>query len=292
MRWIVGIDFKGRCNGALRFAAWLQRNAQVGGPQEMIGVHAMPEQLRRVLVRDAGAELGAAALVQMDRVAAELSDGAPQLELRAQWAGSSDEGLMLASADAGITGIIVGRASRRRSGSFDRLGRVTRRLLRRLPAPVMVVPPDLQLGQIAGGPIALATDLGDASAPAARLALALARVLDRELLVLNVDSTLYDAAIIAPETVASVASLPRRTIAEVEAWAAANELGTPTCEVGQGERVSTLLRLASAREAAIVVCGSRCLSTAERIFASSTGSELARHADRPVLVVPSTRNAA
>jgi nucleotide-binding universal stress UspA family protein len=36
----------------------------------------------------------------------------------------------------------------------------------------------------------------------------------------------------------------------------------------------------------MLVVGSRQLSLAERIFSSSVGSDLARLADRPVLVVP------
>jgi nucleotide-binding universal stress UspA family protein len=150
----------------------------------------------------------------------------------------------------------------------------------------MVVPPDLLASQLGGGPIVLATDLDKTSIPAARLAAELARRLDRELVALHVDSASYDAATIAPEAIAVLGSLPQRTLDDVAGWIRANELVSADPLLARGERLGTILSTARAREAAFIVCGSRCLSTTERIFASSTASELARRADRPVLVVP------
>ena len=70
----------------------------------------------------------------------------------------------LAHAAEGAAGLVIGRAARAGEESFVRLGPVARRLLRRLPGPVVVAPRDLMA--VPPGPILLATDLGDATAAA------------------------------------------------------------------------------------------------------------------------------
>ena len=53
-----------------------------------------------------------------------------------------------------------------------------------------------------------------------------------------------------------------------------------------GPTLHTLLEVAEDVHAAVVVCGSRRLTLAERIFSASVGSELASFAEIPVAVVP------
>lgn len=62
-----------------------------------------------------------------------------------------------------------------------RLGRVARRILRRLGAPVLVVPPDLRAEQIGGGPVTALTSVSADSARACRFAADLAARLGRPL---------------------------------------------------------------------------------------------------------------
>jgi nucleotide-binding universal stress UspA family protein len=211
----------------------------------------------------------------------------PFVELSAPWAGSAEEGLALAAASPSVTGIVIGRATGSGTRGLDRLGRVARRLLRSLPAPVMVVPPDVSTSDIGRGPIVLATDLDPASVGAAHMARRLAHVLDRELLVVSVDAALYDASILAPEALVPLRAIARRSEAELREWMSAHELEGERARVVEGERVATLLATAKGSETPLVVCGSRRLGLRERIFASSTASELARMGDRAVLVVPS-----
>jgi nucleotide-binding universal stress UspA family protein len=286
MRWIVGIDFTDRSGGALNMAAWMRAHASTTAPQEFVAVHALPERLRRMMVREATVDAPGMTVDDMRRWVAESGVADPFSGLSADWAPSAEEGLTLAAANTDVTGIVIGRASGRESRGFGRLGRVARRLVRRLPAPVMVVPPDLTLDDVGKGPIVLATDLDPASIPAAETARDLARAFDRELLVVSVDETMYQVPALAPEAIVPLTSVELRTTGEVITWARARGLETAHVLLREGERVSTLLGVARERDAALIVCGSRCLSGAQRIFASSTASELARRGDRPVLVVP------
>lgn len=284
MRWIVGIDFEGRSRGALHMAAWLQRHSQ-SEVQEFVGVHVLPDRLRRVMNVESVGNAPDYCAEEMRRVVEASGAVNPLTEVSAPWAGSAEEGLGLAAATASITGIVIGRATSSDTRGLDRLGRVARRLLRSLPAPVMVVPPDMSSTGIGGGPIVLATDVDDASAAAAQVARALAHALDRELLVVSVDATLVESEMLAPEALRSY-DLPRRSAADVRAWMAANELEGERFRLVEGERIATLLATARTSDTPLVVCGSRRLGLRERLFASSTASELARTGDRAVLVVP------
>jgi len=286
MRWIVGIDFKGRCGGTLQMAAWMREHARPSVPQAFVGVHVLDERLHRVMVKEATVDLPPMAADTVRRLVAESALDEPLTEIRADWAGSPEEGLALAAAHPDVTGILIGRAAGVAATSLRRLGRSARRLLRRLPAPVMVIPPDLKRAEIGAGPIILATALDATSVTAARTARELAVALGRDLLVVHVDDTFYEIPVIAPEAIIPWTTTPRRAVGEVVEWSRANELGSAHVHLVEGERITTLLQVARDRDAPLIVCGSRRLTLGERLFTSSTGSELARMADRPVLVVP------
>jgi len=220
------------------------------------------------------------------RLVAESGVDDPFAGFHADWAGTPEEGLALAAANPEVTGIIIGRVSGRDPPAPARLGKVARRLVRRLPVPVMVVPPDLLRTDIGKGPVVLATDLDAASIPAAEMARDLARAFGRELLVACVDESFYRVPAFAPDAIVPLTLVERRTDEAVLAWTRARGLDSPRLQLCEGERVSTLASVAREHDAALIVCGSRRLSLGERIFASSTASELARRGDRAVLVVP------
>ncbi|NJK31386.1 MAG: universal stress protein, partial [Deltaproteobacteria bacterium] len=71
-----------------------------------------------------------------------------------------------------LDALLVGRRARRDEDPIVRLGEVTRRVVRKLPAPVIVVPPDFgddARDLLGSGPIILATDLSDHCIAAAPL---------------------------------------------------------------------------------------------------------------------------
>jgi nucleotide-binding universal stress UspA family protein len=287
MRWIVGIDFNERSGGALQMAAWLRERATPDVPQEFVAVHVLPERIRKMMAREATLDAPELTCVEMRRVVTLSGIAEPFSGYTADWADTPEEGLTLAAANPNVTGIVIGRVSGREPRALARLGRVARRLLRRLPAPVMVVPPDLPASDIGRGPVMLATDLDDASLPAAAMARDLANALGRELVVASVDETLYQLSAFAPEAIVPLTSLRSRSADDVQAWARAHGLESAHVVTRDGERVTALSSLAVEHDSPLVVCGSRRLALGERIFASSTASGLARRGDRAVLVVPS-----
>jgi nucleotide-binding universal stress UspA family protein len=273
--WIVGLDLNLRSRGALVFAAWLQRVGQV----PLVGVHMLEAWVRALTEEDPAPALRAAAT----RLA--TAAGIPAFDqLQVRTVEEASEGLVESCAAA--SGLVIGRAAERGSSAVVRLGRVARRVLRRLPCPVVVVPPDLSA--VGVGPILLATDLGPASNTAARFAAELAVRCGHTLELIHVvddrSVQLIDVfqAAWAARRDASVAAAE----AAVTRWAGEHLLGAATRHVRTGNPVDVIAETAAARRAALVVVGSRRLSTAMRYFSTSTASELAATATCPVCVVP------
>jgi nucleotide-binding universal stress UspA family protein len=286
MRWIAGIDFEDRCTGALQMAVWLRGHAHSEDPQQLTALHVMPERVRRMLLIEATAAAPEMVVENMHRVVAEAGVEDPFTDYRAEWAKSVEDGFADAARQLEATGILIGKAAGDPAPMFGGLGRVARRLLRQLPAPVMVVPRHFVANEIGKGPIMLATDLEASSVPAAAAAHDLARALRRELIVVGVEEVSRRVPTLSPQAFVPLSLIERLTPARLRAWALAQGLEKARAIVREGNRVQGLLDVAREEDTAVIVCGSRCLHLAQRIFASSTASELARRAERPVLVVP------
>lgn len=274
--WILGLDLNPRSHGALVFAAWLRSGGAMVHGLHVLEAWAAPflaaaEDLR-VTVREAVAEryahLGIAPLEQVEvEVVPRAEDG-------------------LLSAAATAEGLVIGRAAPRGERPRVRLGSVARRVLRALPVPVIVVPPDLVA--VAPGPILLATDLGPSSEEAVRFAVALAAAQGRELELVHVGEPRHSDLIDELEP----AWLRERQIyragvqAMAGAWAAGHGLGDRPLHVRFGDRAEEIAAVAARCNAALVVTGSRRISLAGRLFSTSTASTLAGLADCAVAVVP------
>lgn len=274
--WILGLDLGPRSHGALVFAAWLR-----SGGAAVHGVHvleawagpflAAAEDLGKT-VREAVAErythLGLPSLEQVDAVVV------PRAE----------DGLLAAAAMA--AGLVIGRAAPRGERPRVRLGSVARRVLRTLPVPVVVVPPDL--ATVAPGPILLATDLGPSSDEARRFAVALAAAQERQLELVHVGEPRHGDLFDEFDPAWSRERQTYRAGVQkaVDAWAAGHSLGDRPCHVRFGNRAEEIADVAAHRSAALVVTGSRRLGLAGRLFSTSTASELAGLADCAVAVVP------
>lgn len=249
------------------------------GQVPLVGVHMLEERARALAVEDPAPALRAAAT----RLAAAA--GVPEFaDLHVRTVEEASAGLVESCAAA--SGLVIGRAAERGSRALVRLGRVARRVLRRLPCPVVVVPPDLSA--VGVGPILLATDLGPASRTAARVAAELAVRCGHSVELIHV----VDDRSVQLIDVLQSAWLARRQalISEAEAatarWAGEHLLGAAIRHVRTGNPVDVLVETAAARRAALVVVGSRRLSTSMRLFATSTASELAAASSCPVCVVP------
>lgn len=282
MRWLIGIDLGGRSNGALQLAGWLLRTATEPVhfvvahviDERMWGPHDVADALRPSAEQALALELGTSGLPQ------------GSYEAKVVTARTVVDGLAELARASACDGVILGRIAPRRSHTLVRLGAVARRMLRRLPLPVMITPPDFSESAIGAGPVVLGTDLDTDSATAGRLARRIAGELDRGLLVVHVDPSYT----VVPDYVGGGAVIiprPSRHIrADVETWASTSGVEAPVIRIADGGIVEQLLAEGEREGAPMLVVGSRRLSLAERIFSSSVGSDLARLADRPVLVVP------
>jgi len=271
--WILGLDLGDRSRGAVCCANWL------AGPEHTTAIHVMEMWTRPHVRTDA-----ISTVQEVVRRLAREMHVPPPAHVSVIDAETAEEGLVRAS--EGAAGLVIGRAAGRREDTAWSLGRVARRVLRRLPCPVVVVPRDLSA--IAPGPVLLATDLDVSSLAAVGFARELAMKHGRELLVVHVGETRYSDLVddLDPGWRRARGAYCEELELGVHQWMTQHALiGRP--RIVYGSVVDELETLAIATQAAIVVVGSRRLGTAGRIFLGSTASALAGHAACPVAVVAS-----
>lgn len=285
MRWIVGIDLLERSNGAVRMAAWLRGHYRGDSPAEFIAVHVVDERLRDSL--KVMSEVTAKARETLASAAERCGVPDPFTDVRVVFAPSVEAGLARAVTAPGVDGLLIGRVAPRDGYRLVRLGSVARKVLRDLPAPVMVVPPDLADSAIGEGGIVLATDLDDMSVAAARFSIRLASELGREVIATHMDPARDVGHDLLGDRTILAAWKPRRTTADLQQWVQEHQLAVGATRLVDDAVVEGLIAIAHHEKAAMLACGSRRLGTIDRIFTSSVGTDLARNAERPVLIVPS-----
>jgi nucleotide-binding universal stress UspA family protein len=162
-----------------------------------------------------------------------------------------------------------------------------------VPRPIAVVPPDFDPSSLGRGPVVVGIAPEDHAIAAGRVGRELAASLDLPVLLAHVlpDPTGYPLAVADPSlayaaALATTDADQRRATEQMQRWLDGNGLGDLPLRAEPGPRNRGLVDIAASVDASMIVCGSRRLSIHERIFQSSTGSDLAAHADRPVLVVP------
>lgn len=290
MRWLVGIDLHARSQGAVNAAAWLRANLRADpsqAPPEFIGVHVVDERFREsAKVMSALRRAGEEALA---RAAALGGDAELFRSLEVIMAPSPEDGLQQAAAEFEADAMILGRIAPRGGHELVRLGSVARRMLRRLPVPILIVPPDLERTAIAAGPVLLATDLAPDAAVAASVALRVARGLGRPIAASHVDSLPDTTQSLLDEIWVQPPVTSRRSRADVEQWCAAQGITPAQALLSHGAVVDDLLEHARRADACMIVCGSRRLAILDRVFTSSVGTDLSRVTDRPVLLVPGAK---
>ncbi|MCA9709943.1 MAG: universal stress protein, partial [Myxococcales bacterium] len=183
--------------------------------------------------------------------------------------------------------LVLGRRAPREGGRLVRLGRVARRLLRSLPVPIVVVPPDLGADQLGSGPVVLGVDLTESCGPAAAFAARVATAMRRSLVLVHAvhppDRGPYVPSDVWDHTILHLRDHGERAF---ERWADHHHVGATERVTLEGPPVQVLTGLARERDACMLVTGSRELGGVERLFLSSLGSELAASSPLPVAVVP------
>lgn len=272
--WIVGLDLNDRARGALVVAGWLARAADC-----VVGVHVLESWARPHIRPDAISAVHELVL----RATRELHITPPAC-VSVREADRAEDGL--AAAAVGTAGIVIGRAAPSSRPALIRLGVVARQLLRKLPCPVIVAPPDLTA--IAPGPVLFATDLGPSVDQALVFARELAATTGRPLAVVHVAEPRHHDLIDEhdPAWLAAREAHHAETTAALAEWAALHELAEAPQHLEYGDPPTRIAAAAAELQAAIVVLGSRHLGLVARAFLSSTASSLAGLAAAPVAVVP------
>lgn len=289
MKWILGVDTSEGHEGPLQLAAWLHRAGFNDRGGHLSGVHVLPRVglVAPSLTPDEHEEVRLAAREALDHLleASKAHGAIPDLDLVD--ADTIEEALAAQAAKDGADGIVVGRRARRGEAPFVRLGPVARRLLRSLPTTVIVSPPDLGERGSGRGPVLLATDMEDRSGAAAAFAKQLAEIVGRPVMVVHVVPTVSFAVDYLGKKYDALTQASEKDHApRLREWAQRNGLEQAALVTLHGEPVREIAKAALAHDAAMVVTGSRRLSTSERIFDHSLGSELSAACWAPVAVVP------
>jgi len=292
VKWTVGLGLNDRSGGAIAFGSWLRDEAADGAAHVLRAAHVVerPEELLAVrwCIKTVAEVVGLANLAAESLLA--------QAEAREQFDGldvvvAADTASMLEQtcAETSASGLIIGRAARTGQRSMSRLGRVARRVLRSLPAPVVVVPPDVRGRDIAAGPILVATDLKPHSIPAVRFAQTLAESIGRPVRVLHVapDHSDLAPAFVPVNLEPGVRAAYEQSVRNaVTRWCAAADLPDDGFDLEFGHPEERILSAAKRVGAPVVVCGSRRATATERIFHPSLGARLASVAGCAVAIVP------
>lgn len=302
MFWTVGLDLRAGCDGPAFFASWLVRETSSRGTGDRASAaHIVEGNSWQYVFRSRGlwgAENNLEHLIEPSALLAASHQAVEtqlaRTETREQFASlhvlpETTAEVGLAGLVQGIpgTGLIVGRRSKSSEDRFVRLGRVARKLLRSLPSPVIVTPPDLgpELGE---GPIVFATDCGDDSIAAYQFAASLAQRLNRKLCLVYVVSMpdVWMQDVLLQPFAAVRTNMLEDGEKVVDKWIEQNQFAVDERVVAVGDIVASIDDVAASRRAPVVVCGSRRLGPWARIFVNSVASELAAASQCPVAVIP------
>ena len=288
MRWIVGLDLRPTGLGAIQMVRWMSEHAAEGHEPRFVGVHVIPRSARAAVREDVVDELCGKAADKAREVLSELGVLDAFERVEAVSGSDPDETLEAATRYYDADGLIIGRHGPREQESLVRLGKIARRLIRKLPAALMVVPPEIRPEDVGSGPVIAATDLGQSSIAAARFGLAFARDFSRDLTVMHARAGRHHAVSELDLDLTPLLEQPEpaEEPGALERWMLTYGLGGATERVEYGDPVRAMARLAESEDATLLVVGSRHLSLSERLFVASTGTDLARETKGPVLIVP------
>jgi nucleotide-binding universal stress UspA family protein len=289
MKWIVGVDLRETATGALQFAQWLARHAVRPARHSFVPVHVLEESyllqvLRYAHEADVEARALADATHQVERAELRASAEPPRITRGI----AADDALVRELETERGDAIVIGRQAPSHERHFVRLGRVARKLVRRLPCPVVVAPPDLRADRIGTGPIVLATDLEETCGSAVRFSQRLSHATGRPIVVAHIIPHELESARYVPSTTIeqfySQVGLDRQR--DLEHWRATHGLADAATVVAHGDIVARLTSIAEVEGAPMIVCGSRGLGTVERIFTTSIATDLSCWAECAIAIVP------
>lgn len=289
-KWIVGLDLRPLSQGAARFGAWLAERSPAEGGETLIGVHVIEEDhLRAALRYHHLDDVLEAARESVEHVVHKLGLDKMFSSIEVVQGMTAEKSLETTRERLGADGIIIGRYAYKEGVHLRRLGRVARRVLRKLSSPVVVVPPDWEPPQDDVGPVITACNLELDAVQAMQFGDDAAARLGVDLLAMHVVPLPDDyGAHYIPEASLAKAGAEHQQEGETGLATYCKEHGFDRALqlVTQGGVVESLCHEAQHRNAAMLVTGSRRLSDFDRWFLTSIGSELASMSTIPVAVVP------
>ncbi len=302
MFWTVGLDLRAGCDGPVYFASWLVQATAADGGDRIAAAHVIEGNSWEYIFRSRdlwGAEHQWSDLVEPAALAAASREAvATQLDrtdtrsafsrIQVTHETTAETGLCNLVHEHPGSGLIVGRRAPSGKDRLIRLGRVARRLLRRLPGPVIVTPPDLTIDAVGDGPIVVAADCSDDSVASCRFAAQLATRLGRKLCVVHVVSMpqvwVQDVMI---QPFAGIRDQMRSEgETQIDQWLKTHHIAADERIVEVGDVVAQVDNIANKRKSPLIVCGSRKSGPLTRVFVGSVASELAAAASCSVAVIP------
>jgi nucleotide-binding universal stress UspA family protein len=292
LQFSLALDLRQRSDGALAFAQWLVRAVESAG-QRKANVGAMhviePQQvahLRDVRTFD---DLVYFAKRGVQETAERM--GAQQLLADCEVLSGNDvaDALAQAATKANADALVIGRVAPRDAELLNRLGAIARKVLRQLPTTTIVVPPDLSANEVGGGPVVVALDASDNSLGAVHFARKISTALGRALVgvhVVGIPESWGYGYVSGEAAEAAMQSVRVAGERAIEDWAAKHAQTDLRLILAQGVASREIVRVAQDLDACLIVTGSRKLSTLERFFMTSVGTEVAASAEIPVAVVP------
>lgn len=263
--WLVGVDLTAHCHGALRFADWLHRRTRALG-HRFEALHVVEDGRASSLypgnapLMDRARRLTRACVDAVGARYAIRSIDVTPADLAAEAIGTR------AAADG--TGIIIGRAGGNEGWSPVSLGGTARNLLRTLPGPLCIVPPDLDVAKLDPGPVLVSLATDGSCVEALGFAYGIGRQIGRPVIAVHGGVE------------------PEAARAKIVRWCEEHRLPVPGLRLGRVPTTAAIVGDAEDEGACMVVCGATRLTLAERRVHETVGTRLAALASCPVLVVP------
>lgn len=285
---VVGLDLRGRCYGALHFLQCLQALTQAR--LKLTGLHAFSGLRANLLSSVLGSESA------IERVQSRLNSicEAQVPGLLGEIAITEDqerpEALQFFTESRRAEMLVLGRVAPRDPTPFVRLGSVARAVLQGLMQPTMIIPSDFEVEHFRSGPVMVAVDANPTSVAALRFGERWAERCGRELVLAHVlpsTSFLGEAWLSQEDAKKARDKLHSDSLHKLQIWRETHGAAQKRLVLGNGEVFQELRYLATHHEACMLITGSRCLDSGERIFSTSISNALAASCDLPVAVVPS-----
>jgi len=283
MSWIVNVDLNTESIAPAIFARWIASSGSV------TLVHVVDDVRASMATAEEKEQISAGAHGALATIAQQAGLDPEKVDIQVGLGKLAEDFLSELAQAREAQGIITARVAAYGEDRIVHLGKTARRLLRRLPVPVIAVPPELVSEGIGAGPVVLAGDGHHDARRAKAFCLDVGGAVGRETHLVHAYPESFKPANSGLPASAWAGMYERYQAQQhdkLERWIGAYDLGGLQVHEVQGDAVASLVTVGRRLETPLVACASRELDAASRLFNSSTGSQLASLAPFAVAVVP------